>query len=144
MLGNVNCLKGEVRALRTELASLKSEMQARLFRDAHSADTARNLQEKTCSLYVRLRGMSETCVGLVQLERYLHYAVLRYACVRPSPDPAFRVVIYKRDFETALLAGHSSSCFVALWRPPRVSSSPSGRKDAFQNGKLVLLMCWLM
>jgi len=49
MVGDVNCLKGEVRALRTELAS------------------------------------SKTCVGWVQLEWYLHCAILRYACGRPSP-----------------------------------------------------------
>ena len=104
MVGDVTCLKGEVRALRTELTSLKSEMQVTpLFRDAHSADSAGNLQGNTCSLYVRLRGTSETCVGWVQLEQYLHCAVLRYACVRPSPDPAFRVVIYRCDLETALL-----------------------------------------
>jgi len=64
MVGDVNCLKGEVRALRTELASLKSEMQVTpRFRDAHSADSAGNFQGNTCSLYVRLRGMFETCVG---------------------------------------------------------------------------------
>ena len=36
-------------------------------------------------------GVRLILVDLVQLERYLNCAVLRYACVRPSPDPAFRV-----------------------------------------------------
>ena len=109
LIGNVNKLKSDVSALKTDVRQCKLSIGSLSPALPHSRGVS------FCWLYVSLCVVGAG-VGKVELERLLCCQVIQYVRLMGCTQLAFKVKILESDLRVALESGRVSGCRVHLWK----------------------------
>jgi len=109
LIGNVNKLKSDVSALKTDVRQCKLSIGSLSPALPHSRGVS------FCWLYVSLCVVGAG-VGKVELERLLCCQVIQYVRLTGCTQLAFKVKILESDLRVALESGRVSGCRVHLWK----------------------------
>ena len=71
-----------------------------------------------CTLCVRATGAVENVlIGKSKLQEWLCCDVIKYACIKTTPNPVFKVKISELDRQGALVLGcRAGCCSVSIWK----------------------------